>query len=321
MPLPPDLEKFSKSMGFDKAPPATATPVTPAATAEGSGGILSSISSGIEKAHDFVEDWDPLSQKHLGGEIARGEGKALGSLGLGAAKLAGHAFPSINKAIADSPSAQQLQQFVDQPPESAAETVGNVMTQGATMMAGPGWARAAGYIPKAYRYARAGVEGVEAAAKGALGGAVANPDDPKTGAMSGAAGSMLPGALGQGLRSAPVKFMGRWMLPETAWALLHGYTGVPFYSGLGPLVAWHTSPFGRALRNTGEKIVDQTGRLIGSRVTPKDWSRNMGAARTVAKKDWPGTRQVPAPGSFAGAGTPQMGGYATEKARQTVEDE
>jgi hypothetical protein len=319
----PEENSFLKKYGIDDKTltktmpkPAPSLPDTTAAKT-GGGGIMGTITGGIEKAHEFAGGLDPLDPK----EIGRGEAKAAGGLALGAAKLAGRAFPSINEALGNSPTAQQLQQFVNRPSEGFAETAGNVATQGAAMLMGPGGARAAGYIPKAYKYTRAAVEGVEAAAKGALGGAVANPDDPATGAAWGAGGSIAGPAFGMGLRSRGGRWLGGHLPGSLAGYSLynllghHDVVGSALAATGAHAVRWVNTPFGNKLYRFGSRLFDQTGRLVGSLTTREDWSGAMAKAR-----QFPGSvaRPMPQVGEYAGAVTPQLGGYATESARQNI---
>jgi hypothetical protein len=133
--------------------------------------------------------------------------------------------------------------------------------------------------PKATRAAGFAGNVAEGAAKGALGGAVASPDDPTTGAEYGAGGAIAGRGLGAALRSPLGQYVGgvaaRYAPTTALGAMLgHGY-GVPGMAGgaggLGALAhqvvgksAHHFhSPLGYYLDATGRRIFDGSGRFLG----------------------------------------------------------
>jgi hypothetical protein len=319
------------------AAPAAPTTTTPAASA-GGGGIMDTITSGLEKAHKFTEDWDPLSQQNAGQSIGRGVAKAGVTLAHGAGALASQALPTaarktLEQTFAQSPTMKQLSLFENSPSSGMIEDAANYATQGIGMMLGPGEARVgkavADYLPTAAKTARKwvtrGVNAAEYAGRGALGGMIANPNDPTTGAETGAAAGLAGPIAGAALRSAPVRMIGKYALPEAAWWGIHKATGAPFWSGLGPLVAWQASPLGHRLSIIGNTIVDETGRVLGSIVTRADraaamrqrrwWGGTPGAPGSAA----PGipAARMPPVGSHTGIPS-QAGGYAGESARQDL---
>jgi hypothetical protein len=137
--------------------------------------------------------------------------------------------------------------------------------------------------PRATKAARFAGDIAESAAKGALGGAVASPDDPATGAVAGAVGSGVAGpVVGGALRSAPAQYFAGKLgtyAPEVAFGALSGsHYGLPGAVGGGGLAGLashairaaarrsahaHYSPLGRSLENFGKAVFDSAGRFLG----------------------------------------------------------
>lgn len=197
------------------------------------------------------------------------------------------------------PGVKGIQEFADSPYQGPAERLGSYTTQALGMMVGPpvgklgqlakqgvNWAfppvfRGAGkgalrtgwtFNPalgrsgtrSAMKWAGRTGNTAEAAGRGALAGAIANPDDPQTGAVTGAVGGAGAPIAGAALRSQLGKFLGTMSLPEIASYIATHKLGVPYYPVAGPLLIWHQSPVSRQLRRVGNKIFDSAGRLVAS---------------------------------------------------------
>ena len=121
----------------------------------------------------------------------------------------------------------------------------------------------------------------EQGAKGAIGGFIADPQHPETSIPTGALGGAIPGA-GAAIMNSPIgRFLGRNAIPGLAsYLAYHGLTsaGLPggWHTALGSALTlpiahsmrWFHSPIGRRLRQIGEKLVDETGRVIGEYIAP-----------------------------------------------------
>lgn len=98
-------------------------------------------------------------------------------------------------------------------------------------------------------------------AKGAVQGAITDPEHPGEGAAAGAAAMSLPALM----RSSAGKWVGghavRHGIGLGAAGLAHK-TGIPFGEAAYPALSWLSTP-GRALYQGGKAITDQTGRIIG----------------------------------------------------------
>jgi hypothetical protein len=151
-----------------------------------------------------------------------------------------------------------------EPYRGPAERAGSYLIQGAATLLGPSKFVKGGKIAQA----------AETAARGAFGGALANPDDPVRGAASGAPAGFA-GPLAQRAMQSP---MGRFIgghLPEATLAgvayqvLRHVPGGHAILAGLiWPSIHWYRSPFGRKFRQWGEHVIDEAGNILG-RVNPE----------------------------------------------------
>jgi hypothetical protein len=132
--------------------------------------------------------------------------------------------------------------------------------------------------PRARTIARGGGNLAEAAGKGAVGGAVTDPNDPVSGALHGAEGAVGGRALGGALRSRPVQeiagALSRYGIPSGIGYALGGLPGAATGGGLGMIAneagraARHTahryySPVGQTLDRFGRAVFDSTGRFLG----------------------------------------------------------
>jgi hypothetical protein len=238
---------------------------------------------------------------------AAGQGalRETANLGIGAARLAGQVLPgSVRKTLGQAaqsiPGVSRLQEFADAPAEGPAEYLGSGAVDLATGGAMPAFRlgdAAAAMLPKATpifagggrgfraianptaaKIARYGGDVGETAAKGALGGAVANPDDPMTGAMAGGGAALGGRALGAGLRTHTGQEIGgalsRYGIPTGVGYAVGGLPGAAAGGGLGAIAnqvggaARHTahryySPLGQRLDRFGRAVFDSTGRFLG----------------------------------------------------------
>ena len=119
------------------------------------------------------------------------------------------------------------------------------------------------YVRAAGRVGRA----AEPAVIGGAAGMVEDPEHPGRGALEGAIGTTALRGLGRGMQTRTGRWLGRYAAPEALYAAISHATGIPYWSGLGPFILWHTSPLGRPLRWAGDRLVDNTGRVIG-RINP-----------------------------------------------------
>lgn len=240
----------------------------------------------------------------------RGVAKEGASLLTGAAHLAnrglGLVAPETSRKLGDLaervPGVRQMEEFAAEPYQSFAEGVGgtalDVFGAGATpeLGLGRGISALANKIAPTMRYVRGARGGArlvpttfgkitgkaataaETAGKGAIGGAVANPDDPVTGAEIGAAaGAAIPG-VGGAMRSPVGQFFGGSLarsLPSAALGAGIGYrhggveggiegalTGAAIHGVHHSIRSYH-SPVGHWLHSFGKKAFDKAGRFIG----------------------------------------------------------
>jgi hypothetical protein len=163
--------------------------------------------------------------------------------------------------------------------------------------------------PRATKAARFAGDVAESAAKGALGGAVASPDDPMTGAEYGAGGAIAGRGTGAALQSRIGQYVGglagRYAPTTALGAMLgHGY-GVPGSAagaaGLGTLAhgvlgktAHHYhSPLGQSLDRAGRAIFDSAGRFLG--YLPGTVGMVSGRAATEGQPTFAPRATMPAP--------------------------
>jgi hypothetical protein len=286
------LEKYGlvPKGGFSAAP-------TPAAQADSNppspGGLLHNV---LGLGHNVLG---------LGGTFeSMGEGAGHGAalMAVDAGRLARNFVPtSVADRVSNLPGMQRLTDYADSPYEGPAEAAGSWLTQGALALMGPGEARLgnlareaierfwpeatkvayrgrgfAGEAPQirealphpaqqfADRWAhRANV--AEQMGRGAIPGAMGDPNDPLTGAGVGAITGGLASPIAAGMQSSVGRFMGAHAAPAALWGLLHSATGLPYHDALalGPLITWYASPVGKRLREVGGKIVTETGRIVG----------------------------------------------------------
>lgn len=224
--------------------------------------------------------------------VQRGLAKEGASLAVNTARLGNRAIglvsPSLRSRLSDLaeqvPGMKGLEAFADAPKEGIGEHiggfgmdvagglglgeigVGSKIAQGASMIAPTGrFVRGMGFMPTRWgKVAGAASTAGEAAAKGAIGGAVADPDDPIRGAEFGAAGGAAVPGVSRALGSRMGQFVGgaaaRGVPAMGLHALgMHG-PGLHLFRHAGS--SYH-SPLGRWLTRFGHAVFDRAGRVIG----------------------------------------------------------
>ena len=310
--LPQDLQDLSKSIGVDKWKSAPAPKAAPKPTAE--------PSTPDEPAKPTEKPFLLPGEKEGGPKWYQQayEGATRGLSGLAATALKYGAYatplqgaaPEIAEWMQDQPIIQDLQRHADEPDATAWETAGNVASQVAATSAIPGlgagsltesgllalanrlpatYLRGYGMFPSTLsrlltRYAAPAGKVATGATKGALGGALSDPEHPGTAAAGGAMAGVLPIPAKAAVANRLTKFAARAAVPtvaySTAVALAHkfGFPGAGNVIASGGMVhlgyighrmmheniRWHTSPIGKNLGMVGTKIVDQFGNLVGS---------------------------------------------------------
>jgi hypothetical protein len=121
------------------------------------------------------------------------------------------------------------------PDHSTAEWLGRETTDIAPSLALDAVAPEVGFLPTAGRIGRFANEALNAGWKGAVGGAVANPDDRKAGAQSGSEIGAGSSVLGQVVGSRPVH---RALLPAAILAEIAQHGGMIPHGSLGGLYPW-----------------------------------------------------------------------------------
>jgi len=252
----PDLdpEKFLRERGVEPRDPA-APPPPATAPAE---------------RPERDENWYK-TQYHEG---SRGFLRGLSGLAATAAEYAGYASPlttgfagDIGEYVRSHPYYQDVKAFADTPDASTAETVGRVGGQvtGTSVIPGMGVGRVATGIlrPSLGRLAPTIGNLAERSFKGAVGGALGDPENPGRAAAGGAAAGLVPGAGGAGLRSWASRSLGGLLAVEGTWYAAHKAFDIPFHPLFGPLIVYHGGPVGRMIRRAGNKIMDNTGKVVG----------------------------------------------------------
>ena len=240
----------------------------------------------------------PYEQMSVKGKLGQGVVHGMADIATGAGRLASKALPESVSNFVSEHGGQRVADFSDQPYAGPLEMAGSALGQGASMMMGGGEMRLgellARNLPKnipylqmakyfggpwrgwginpaftrAQKVAKVGGDVAEAGARGAAGGAIANPENPGQGAAVGAAAAPL-GPLVKGAVHSPLgRFLGEHGAPSAAYAAAHAATGIPFHP-LGAAITWHSSPLGRKLRRLGSRIVDEFGDLVGTVMTPQ----------------------------------------------------
>ena len=282
-----DVEKFLQSRGVKtQAAPTPAPEGAPPGSAQAAPVRDEDKGSREDEFKKRLEgDW----QLRAGRGVAKGLARTASNVG----RLATHLAPSLGELAGKLPEGVQrkmseMREFGDEPSEDWAQYLGsaageiapNLMLPGlgaetlaaraGTRLFPPIFTRGAGFAPATgARVARGAGRAVDVTAQGAEAGAIANPEDPETGAAVGAAAGAIPGTVGPALRSRIGRMVGSHMLPAAlAGGAFHAATtaGLPHWAAYSlaiPAIRWYRSPLGLRLHRIGNYITDQSGRVIG----------------------------------------------------------
>jgi hypothetical protein len=183
------------------------------------------------KAH--VKEWAGRSEEEPGAKAGASADDSGGDDGyLGSAMAFGKGM--LREGASQIGVAKDFAEGSD-PEHSTAEWLGRETTDIAPSLALDAVAPEVGFLPTAGRIGRFANEALNAGWKGALGGAVANPDDRKAGAQSGAEIGAGGSAFGQIVGSRPVH---RAMLPAAITAEVAQHAGMIPHGALGGLYPW-----------------------------------------------------------------------------------
>ena len=285
-----DVEKFLQSRGIK-----TQSAPAPAPTPEGGGapsaGPPSAQAAPVEGAKSKEDKLKEIYEGDWQARASRGVAKGVARFGSNVGQLATGLFPSLGELAGRLPESVQrkmseIREFGEEPSEDWAQWLGsgagevapNLMLPGAgaTKVAGgiasrlpATFARGGGFVPsRAANIVTGTGKAVDTIAKGAQAGAIANPDDPSTGAVVGGVAGAIPGVAGPALRTEPMKWIGGHMLPSAISGTLGMVAGIPPWISypVAHSIRWHSSPIGRRLIRAGRFITDQSGRVIGEYV-------------------------------------------------------
>jgi hypothetical protein len=301
-PLSKDEQKTLDDFLSKETPPAVRMTPGPGAPA-GPRGYSDTLTGDIERLHDRLggraRPGTAPSYRDMDWQQAAGAGvaKGVGILGYEGGKLLEHFAPegSTQWLEQNIPGVRSVDQWAErqykEPYRGPAEQIGSYLTQGAATLLGPS------KFVRAGKYAQA----AETAARGAFGGALADPDNPVRGAALGAPAGFA-GPLAQRAMQSP---MGRFIgghIPEATLAgiayqaLSHVPGGHAIMAGLiWPSIHWYRSPFGRKLRQRGEHVFDELGNILG-RVNPEAGGYAAGSTeRAMQPRSYPAPYYPPPP--------------------------
>jgi hypothetical protein len=293
-PLSKDERKTLDDFLSEETPPAVRATPGPGSAPAGPRGYSDTLTGDIERLHDRLggraRPGTAPSYRDMDWQQAAGAGvaKGVGILAHEGGKLLEHFAPEgSNQWLEENiPGVRSFDQWAErqykEPYRGPAERAGSYLTQGAATLAGPSKFVRAGKIAQA----------AETAARGALGGALANPDRPVMGAAYGAPAGFAGPLAQRALQSPLGQFIGSH-LPGTALgsaayeALRHVPGGHAILAGLiWPSVHWYRSPFGHKLRQWGEHVFDEAGNILG-RVNPEAGGYAAGSAEPAVRPRMP----------------------------------
>jgi hypothetical protein len=296
-----DLAAFMKRSNSLSPPPKAAAEPTPTSMPTGRGARFhpdeakAATPTPVQPAPaepEIPEEELPWGQRH---DIARGIPHGLAALGTNAVRLQqtlGNIFaPNLTQVVKRNmpdfvrSAYHRAREYADEPSQSTTETVARGAAETLPLMAIPGGPVeafvgrrvlsqlpqiAAAVSPRAAAITGAIARGAGAAERGAVGGAIADPEHPGAGAAAGAIGGAIPGAAGDILRSRAGQSIGAHGLAGIAtagviYALHHG-AGLPYelVAGLAiPGIRWTRTPSGRMVHLVGERLVDAAGQIVG----------------------------------------------------------
>jgi hypothetical protein len=234
-------------------------------------------------------DWQQRTGKGIAKTLAGAVTSIPRAINAGIGLVAPETSEKLGELGERIPGVKRMEDFAAEPSTSWAETAGNVLGTGATLLAGPGeleiGAKLASMFPKATWMGASGLgrgframprpwvrnlgQAAEYAGRGAVAGAVTDPNDPGAGAAFGAVTGGLTPAAGRALRSR----MGTWVGGQVA---RHGpvamanalayHLGVPAHllweTGFMQAFLWHHAPLGGPLERYGRRGARGLGKLL-----------------------------------------------------------
>lgn len=302
-----EINNFLKSRGHSTETPTPATEDT--VTAGPSGPGYPSGPGVLEQIRSFLGAEAPTGRQPTYAEMdwqqaaAQGALREAASLGTGAVRVGGHILNqpirrTLGQLIEKIPGVKQIEEFASSPAEGPAEYIGSVPVDivAGAMLPSTKAVQATSQLPGMFvkplggagrfmatkapttgRVAGAVKSGIETGLKGAAGGAIANPDDPTTGAITGAGTALGGRVAGAALQSPTVQYYGGQLarhLPSAAagaWFGPHGAIATPLSAvaggvgghALGATTRHYHSPLGRGLDRFGRAVFDSAGRFLG----------------------------------------------------------
>jgi hypothetical protein len=234
-------------------------------------------------------DWQQRAGKGIAKTLASAATGIPRAINAGIGLVAPETSEKLGELGERIPGVKRMEDFAAEPSTSWAETAGNVLGTGAQLLMGPGeleiGAKLASMFPKATWMGASGLgrgframprpwvrnlgQAAEYAGRGAVAGAVTDPNDPGAGAALGAATGGLTPAAGQALRSR----MGRWVGgqvtrhgPVAMANALAYHLGVPAHllweTGFMQAFLWHHAPLGAPLERYGRRGARGLGKLL-----------------------------------------------------------
>ncbi|HEY2108093.1 MAG TPA: hypothetical protein VGH29_20010 [Candidatus Binataceae bacterium] len=289
------LKKFKAILGDAPKPPAETTTGAAGATPPEDQGV---VTRGLEAAHEFVGAHDPLASTEQ--EMGRGVAKSVAGTATGIPRAANAALgliePSMSRSLGDLaervPGVKRMEEFAAEPSQSWSETAGYLGGAGTQLLAGPAalpgrFVPGRGFVP-ATRAQQAGNVG-KSVIGGAAGGAMADPENPSAGALTGAATGGLAPLAGAALKSRPAQYMaghyGAYGLGAALTAIGEA-VGIPAHylwmAGVLPLIERYHSPTSRAIRAGTKATVGGTGTAL-ERASPRAVGATAGEAERLAE--------------------------------------
>jgi hypothetical protein len=223
-----------------------------------------------------------------------GASKALASIPVGLSRLAANLSPRLGELAKRTResypemdrSISALEEHVDAPSRSKAESIGYGagLLGAAALTPGIGAARVAarafppvftraGFVqsfPRMAAITRGAGAAVDAAAKGAIGGAISDPENPGTAALGGAVLGPAAKGAGAAMQTRGAQRIGAHVIPHALLAAPAYYMltsmGVPAHlaAGVFPALTWYHMPSAAPFRRAGATIIDATGKVIAA---------------------------------------------------------
>ena len=227
-------------------------------------------------------------------KMGQGVAKNVAGIATGVPRLInkgiGLVSPGLSESLGDLaeriPGVKRAEEFAASPSEGGFETAGGALATGAELVAGPGeWklgeklaskfptptfaGGGKGFVPTPRPWVKTLGDVAESTGRGAVAGAIADPDDPGTGATIGAATGGLARPLGGLLRSEIGQMAAGHAARGTAWAAVQGLghaIGVPAHilwaAGVPEAILFWHSPLGKMLHGGGRRAAELVGRAL-----------------------------------------------------------